>query len=191
MTPPNDSCPHKKPASSPPDIDAILADLWLPMRTYAVSLVGSNPHAVAEILQESAIHIWEHKSELPEIKNLRSWAFRIVHFKALSYRRNISENLLVGFSEEAIEYLAGIVETADETLEQRRKILVDCIGKLADRDRRLLTRYYDECYSIKKIAGAMKKNDETVYKRISRVRRALRRCVEQTLAAADATKAHA
>ncbi len=177
-----------EPATSEPDVNAVLADLWLSMRTYAASLVGSNPHAIDEIIQESAIHIWEHKAQLPEIKNMRAWAFRIVYFKALSYRRDRSINPLIGFSEDTIEYLAGIVETDDDSLEQRRQTLAECIGKLRENDRTLLTRYYEECHSIKEIAAAIHKSEEAVYKQIARLRRSLRRCVEKTLAGA---KTHA
>ncbi|MDR2981725.1 MAG: sigma-70 family RNA polymerase sigma factor [Puniceicoccales bacterium] len=161
------------------DVNAILGELWLPMRTYAVALVGGDVHAIDEIMQESAIHIWEHQAQLPEIKNLRMWAFRIVYFKALSFRRDRSLSPLVGFSEQAMDFIAESVEATDDLIEKRHQTLAKCIGELRNHERTLLTQYYEERYSIKEIAASIQKNEEAVYKQIARLRRALRRCIEK------------
>lgn len=149
------------------------------MRVYASAMTGGDIHAVDEILQESAIHIWEHRHELPEIKNLRSWACRIAYFKMLSLKRVNPGRLHVEFSEQLAETLASDMEVRENAAGEQLQILAQCLGKVRPKERALLSMHYEEHITFRDIARQLEKNEDAVYQQISRLRRALRRCVEK------------
>ena len=61
--------------------------------------------------------------------------------------------------------------------------LAKCLEKLNDRDRRMLKQCYSVDRDYKKIAASEGKTVVAVYQAISRIRKVLYHCIEQTMAA--------
>jgi RNA polymerase sigma-70 factor (ECF subfamily) len=176
-----DSFLKKIPTS--PEVDAMLRELWNPMRAYAITLAAGDILLAEEILQESAIRIWEQRAMLPEIRNLRSWAFRVIYYKAHVLRRKRANEITVGFSEEVMELVSNAAEKRADGIDEDRllKGLLSCMSGLNDEEKSLLSGHYEEHCSFKEIARRTGKTEDAVYKQISRLRRALRRCVEKKM----------
>jgi RNA polymerase sigma-70 factor (ECF subfamily) len=161
--------------------DAVLRELWPVMRVYAITLTNGNVHAVDEIMQESALYVWENRNALPESAKLRAWVSRIVYFKALSHFRDKARTPFVGFSEEIMERLAEAMPEALDKMEIRLNALTDCMGKLRKEDALLLNLHYREKLSFKKIAEHSGKNENALWQQFFRLRRALRNCVRKKI----------
>lgn len=179
----------KNPPAPPPDpaddpggsmtgqVEAVLRQLWPAMRAYAVALTGGNGHAMEEVLQESALHIWEKREELKIVRNLKAWALRIVYFKALSYHRDKAGSL-VFFSEQSLELIAGAGAARLNGTESRLDLLVRCLEKLRKEERLLVTWHYADNKSFRELSRQLRRTETSVYQQVYRIRRALRRCVE-------------
>ncbi|MDR2980957.1 MAG: sigma-70 family RNA polymerase sigma factor [Puniceicoccales bacterium] len=161
-----------------PDIDTVLKELWTSMRTYAIALAGGNLAAADDILQESIICIWEKRDEVPQVKNLKGWAARIVYFKALSFRRDHFDNALVGFPEDIMANIAEAIEPMTDNTAARVEALSYCVEKLTQEERFLLLSYFEESLPVTKLAARLRKTEDAIYQQIARLRRALRRCVD-------------
>ena len=57
------------------------------MRAYVGSLIGSVAE-VSDIVQEANLLIWEKRDEYEEGTNFKAFAFRVVRFKVMSFRRD-------------------------------------------------------------------------------------------------------
>jgi RNA polymerase sigma-70 factor (ECF subfamily) len=87
------------------------------------------------------------------------------------------------FSDALLEQLAVSQRDRSGHLRQRRTALEKCLDKLSEKDRRMVDLCYFGEGNIKQAAAQLERPVGSVYDSLSRVRRALRECVQQTLAA--------
>jgi RNA polymerase sigma-70 factor, ECF subfamily len=109
------------------------------------------------------------------------WACQIAKFEVLNYRRRSRKEHCI-FNEQEIELLAERRMGMEPELEDRRQALRQCLEKLRPEDRRLVqVRYAGDC-NAKAAAERLHMHENTAYKALQRIRRALRRCIDARLA---------
>ena len=87
----------------------------------------------------------------------------------------------VQFSDEFLETVSrDALERSDE-LEERRKALVECMGKLRPRDRELIEQRYAPGEKGKHLAEQIGRPANSVYQSLGRIRRSLMECIQRRL----------
>jgi RNA polymerase sigma-70 factor (ECF subfamily) len=109
------------------------------------------------------------------------WACQIAKYEVLNYRRRSRREHFI-FNECEIELLAERRLEMEPVIEDRRLALRHCLQKLRPEDQRLLqVRYAGNC-NTRVAAERLRMQENTVYKALQRIRRALRRCIDARLA---------
>lgn len=151
------------------------------MRAYIISLLGSWMD-VDDVLQETNLFLWERRDDFQPGTSFKAWAFRVAYFKSLAHRRDRIRRDRVEFSEATLFLIA---ERGQELLgegEDRLEALRHCLDRLNEADRSLLAARYSKGTTLTKHASLQGKSISAIHKAISRLRFALRSCVEKRLA---------
>ena len=139
-----------------------------------------------EALQETNLVLWRKFDEFQPGTNFGRWACQIAYFEAMKSRKNRlrREHL---FSDEFMEMLATEGEDALDQLEGRRSALRQCLGKLSEKDRQLVSCRYREKATTQSVAEALGRSVQGTRKSLHRIRMALLACTERILAAEERT----
>jgi RNA polymerase sigma-70 factor (ECF subfamily) len=86
-------------------------------------------------------------------------------------------------SEAFVETVAREAEDNVESLEERRRALLNCLARLAPSDRELIRRRYAPGETGKSVASQLGRPANSVYQSLSRIRRTLLDCITRRLAA--------
>lgn len=168
------------------NLDTALQAVWPGLRAYVVSMLGAHRHLADDVLQETALFVWEKRSELPEVRNFNGWVFKAAYFKTQSCRRDLARKKETVMSNEIFELIAEAAGESEAATEERMTALRACISSVSDTEQRLLERRYSEKQPVAVIAAALKISENLMSQRLSRLRRFLRNCVEQRLASGEA-----
>ena len=176
-------------AETPAVTEATLPDAlraaWPGLRAYVTALLGPHRDLADDVLQEASIHVWEHREELPGVKNFGAWLFTIARFKVLSSRRDLARRNETLLSDDVFDILDGAAQRLlEDGHETRLRALESCMTRLGKDDLSLLLWRYRDRKKLTELAAAMCKPADTLHRRISRLRRALRLCVETKLSPA-------
>lgn len=167
-----------------PQADAALAgeiaSLRTALRGYVLSIL---PHHAAcdDIVQDVSIFLWERRQERDADTNLKAWAFKVAWFKAMAWRRDQRREKTVNFSDDTLHQIAGAAETLAEEAGDRLLALRNCLAQLPPADVRLLQLKYVDGGSLTDHARELRQKPTRVQKTISRLRLALRHCIETKL----------
>jgi len=154
-------------------------DRWL--AAYVYSLVPRAADA-EDILQEVKVTMWKHFGKFQPDSNFRAWARTIATNQILNYRRAEHRRPNAELDEEFISAVAAEIDRRAEVLDRRSEALRECLQKLPEAHRKLITwRYYEDC-GIEEIASKSERTVEAAYRLLSRVRGVLNECVSRQLA---------
>jgi RNA polymerase sigma-70 factor (ECF subfamily) len=153
----------------------MLASHQLDIHFYVRSLV-LNRDAVAEIVQNTNLALWEMREQFDEIKNFRAWAFQIARYRLLEYRAQ-SKRKGVCFSDALVDQLALQSPHYSMNDDDLMDDLKRCVTQLTATDRDLLAQRYSLSASCESIAQGTGRPVRWVYKALSRIRQELADCV--------------
>jgi len=102
-------------------------------------------------------------------------------FKALSHRRDMQRDKLVTFSEDILQRIAGAAEEQTGQIDRRMEALRACLAELPADDLRLLELKYVRRASLAEHARQRGWKPNRLQKALSRIRLALRHCIESRL----------
>jgi len=150
---------------------------------YALGLLH-NTADVEDVLQETNLVLWRKFDQYEPGTDFGKWARRVARYEVLKFRekRPRAERL---FSNDFIEGLAVVAERGASLLDSRREALAECLGKLSESDRHLVSLRYEEHGKTAAVADALSRSTQAVRKSIHRIRAALLGCIERTLAAEE------
>ena len=148
--------------------------------TYICSLTGGAA-AANDILQETNLILWEKRFDYDPARPLLPWAYRIAYLQVLAYRKTCARSRLI-FDEQLLSEMAEEVVRRDGDDGCRLEALANCIEKLPGAHRELLDRRYRYNESVDQIAVRLRKMPNVVSVTLYRLRRALRACIESSLA---------
>lgn len=147
---------------------------------YLVTLVGDREVA-ADLLQETAVTLWEKFATFEKGTDFLAWALRIAYWKVKNYRRGVARSKVM-FSDQTLDQIAERVTVLQPALEARRAALAHCLKRLDERDRAFLLARYEPGGDVPQAARNAGRSVQAAYKALHRLRRALRDCVSLQVA---------
>lgn len=143
-------------------------------------------HAREDIEQEVALVLWRKFDEYDSARSFGAWARGIAVRKVLqSFARQ--KRVPMPLAPETIEAVLAGFDATEPDADQRAEMeaaLAACIETLPPRSHRLLTMRYSEGATLDTIARRIASTLDAVNKALSRIRAALRACVERRMAEA-------
>ena len=141
-----------------------------------------NPSDAEEVLQETNVVLLRKCDQFQEGTNFLAWACSVARYEVLKHRDRFKRDRLQ-FSSEFLDLMQTEVVRRDETSEARRDALTACVGKLSEKDRKLIKLRYAPGSNGQSVAETIGRPPNSVYQSLSRIRRALLDCVNRTLTA--------
>lgn len=138
-------------------------------------------HDVDDVLQETNAVLWQKAHEFDESREFLPWALKIAQLQVLAFRRRRQRSRLM-FDDQLLAALVDQSIQDAEQVEPRRRALGECLKKLADEHRRLITRRYEPGGSVNELAAEQGKAPKSVSEMLRRIRSSLMVCIERTLA---------
>ena len=139
-----------------------------------------------EVLQNANRVMCEKASEVAARSDFRPWAFTVVRYEVLTYRKRAARDRLV-FSQAVIEKLADRAAAQHDEFGDRMAALKHCLGELPERQRQYLDLRYRDGNSLGEIARLLRRSETAVGAMLYRVRLSLARCIEGRMVRGDAT----
>jgi len=159
--------------------DRIAAAAWVVVR---------DAHAAEDIFQNVALKALTKEVSFEAEGAVLSWAFITARRGGIDWLRRHRREW-TGLDSEILELLEHewLSETAHHC-EQRMEALCACLKKLPAKSSRLLRLRYFEGKSCGEVAEKLGTELNVVYKRLSRVHKSLRQCIEIRLNESEATE---
>ncbi len=151
------------------------------IRAVIASMVR-DPYACDDVFQDVAVVLWRKFDDYDPRYSFGAWARGIAVRKAMQYfdRRRRQGPVLDPEAAEAVR--TAFDDVLDDSVERREALRV-CIEKLPERSRRLLRLRYEERLKLREVAARLAGTLDAVHKALSRLREALRRCIEDEMRA--------
>jgi RNA polymerase sigma-70 factor, ECF subfamily len=152
----------------------LLTTHQLDIHFYVRSLVP-DPNEVADIVQDTALVLWEKRKPVGEIRDFRAWAFQIARYKVLEHRAQRKRKGL-SFSDALVDELALQSPRYADPNSELMAELERCVEQLTAKDQELLHHRYSLLTDCENIAKAFGRPVRWVYNSLSRIRRELFDC---------------
>jgi RNA polymerase sigma-70 factor (ECF subfamily) len=155
------------------------------IRSFIASLASCNADVVDEVIQGTYLVAWQKLSSFSYVEptpdeELVRWMCTIARFELMTYSRRYGA-ARVTFDDKLIEQVANVYADHSEYLESRHHALRGCIERLPSRQREMLGQRYWRGQSIPELASSRGQEINAVYTALSRIRKALERCIRQSM----------
>ena len=134
-----------------------------------------------DIFQETCEVICEKFDQFSPGTDFLAWACEISRWRVRAARTTFARSK-VTFNDDVVELLAHSMLTMREELDRRGEALEQCLKRLPDRDRELITTRYAQGASIEEAAERNGRTLDAAYKALARIRRVLYDCVSRRTA---------
>jgi RNA polymerase sigma-70 factor (ECF subfamily) len=147
---------------------------------YIVTLIA-NPVDARDILQDTALVLWQKYHQFDRRRPFFVWAREFARYRTLRYRQ-IHANDAPTLEPEALNAVATRLADTDSARDQLlTDALPGCIDGLSEADRELIRLRYSSGVAVKTLAKNLSRSDNAVSQSLARIRRLLRKCVEETI----------
>jgi RNA polymerase sigma-70 factor (ECF subfamily) len=153
-----------------------------PMVAGYVNSLVPDFHKAEDILQEVAVVLWKKYKEYDKKRSFTSWAVGIARLEILSSKRDFARHHLAALPD-AVDTITETYNEMTSELEARAQALKECVRKVKGGSQRVLKLRYENNLKPQKIAQSIGKEAGAVRVMLSRIRDALKKCVENWLAA--------
>jgi RNA polymerase sigma-70 factor (ECF subfamily) len=150
------------------------------VRAYVYSATRGHRDA-EDVIQEVWQVVCRKIGEYDQSRSFRAWVLGITRMQVLKWRQAQARSRLL-FDQDVLDLLADTAEEERQELDHRSQFLRDCLGMLPLDGQRLLHRKYTDGLTVAAIAEQMKKSVGALEMALTRIRRALRACIEGKLA---------
>jgi RNA polymerase sigma-70 factor (ECF subfamily) len=169
-----------------PDRKQMLSDLlqkdYRSLFGYVLSLVHHLDDA-QDIVQDTCQTLWEKFDEYDPAQPFCPWAFGIARFKVLQHFER-SQRCRTGFDAYAVTRLTDLWgQRPAERSQARLEALRSCLTKLDQQQRTLLQQCYDGGATVREVAEKLGRSAPSLHNTLNRIRTALLKCIERTVAA--------
>jgi RNA polymerase sigma-70 factor (ECF subfamily) len=172
--------PKPDPDSRAQQFAALLADGQDQLFAYVRALVRDFNDA-DDLFQQTAIVLWRKFDSYDPQRSFLGWAMGIARFEVSNFLRTRSRSKLY-FSDELNLLLADAQEDlSKDEADDRRDALKQCLGKLRERDRRLVEQCYGSDSTIVELGESIGRSSHSIHNSLRRIRSALFDCIRQTL----------
>jgi RNA polymerase sigma-70 factor (ECF subfamily) len=136
-----------------------------------------------EVMQRVRIRVWQQFDRYDPDKAFGAWTRAIAYYLILAYRKEKNRKREF-FSERLLSAISEQFEAASEQSCDRRVILMNCLDKLEDRKRDLLTKYYSSAReSAQSLAATIGTTPNALRQQLFRIRKMLLHCVQRNIQA--------
>ncbi len=147
--------------------------------SYVMTMVAS-PTDADDIVQDVASVMWKKFDEYEPGTDFTAWAIKIAKYKLYNYYRDKATHNKK-FSQKGIEIIEKIESRQAGKEDARIEALKNCLNKLKQTDREILSLRYEEGQTLKKLSGRLDLNINTLYSKISKLHNMLLNCVKKSM----------
>jgi RNA polymerase sigma-70 factor (ECF subfamily) len=161
--------------------------LLLRYETDIKAFIGSlvlDPHLRDDVFQEVALVLWLQFDGYDAQRSFGAWARGIAARKILEQRHQ-NARFPVAFSPKTIQAVLDAYDRMETTVSRKAEALRECLKRLPDQSRYLLTLRYEQGLRAEEIARQKGTTMDAVYQALSRIRAKLEACIRQRLAVGD------
>ena len=135
---------------------------------------------VAEVMQDISVVAWRKFDQLEDHSGFGKWMTMIARYEIMKFRQTKARDRLV-LDDEIIDKI--LQEGGEETSIREAWIeaIEGCLAKLPPRHRTLLLEAYEPGSSIKNLAARTKKNPNSLYQTLHRLRGRIANCIESEM----------
>ena len=164
--------PSAKEAAEEIDLPALVATYSALLFRVAHSVLRSRSDA-EDVVQDAFVRVLEHRSKLPDVREMRVWLVRIAWNLALDRRRKIRPDQM---DEVFAQSLVAASTPADQALNEAQQMsnVLREIEKLPDAERNVLLLSAIEELGTAEIALVLKKSESAIRALLFRARARLR-----------------
>lgn len=134
-----------------------------------------------DVFQETNMVLWRKSAEFDHSREFLPWAFAIARFQVRAARQRMRRDRHI-YDEAAFDVVADHAARRAERLPQRQRALADCLQRLPEDQRNLVSRRYEQGDALERIATAVGQTANAVGVALYRIRQALAECVERRIA---------
>lgn len=165
----------------------LYADCCRKLYLHIVTLIG-NPLDAHDILQDTNLVLWQKFDQFERGTNFYAWAREVARYRVLRYRQmHLSDAPTL--EPHVLDTLARHGDTTDDRRDQLYSdALPDCVEKLSEDDRELLQLRYGDGAAVGSLAAKMNRSANAVSQSLARIRRLLRKCVDDAIRRKDPEK---
>lgn len=139
-------------------------------------------HADADdVLQRTNVALLRKASHFAEGGHFLAWALSVARFEILSFIRDARRERLV-FGVEVAELMCDASAAECYDVSDRHEALRNCLEKLPERSRQMLTMKYVGNHSLEQIATVTNRSVDGAKSVLFRLRRKLEQCIERGMA---------
>lgn len=150
--------------------------------SFILSLVRDR-NGAEDIFQDVALIAFDKCAAFQAGTDFRAWLREIARRRILKARESAHRKMVV-LEPEAIDAIAAAHDRmAEESWQEREKALEGCLESLPERHQQIVAYRYREFLSFEAIADRLRSTSNSVQVMLTKIRKALRRCVEAKLGA--------
>ncbi len=170
----------------PDDFVMLLARQGPRVRAFVATLIGYDSDTIDEVMQATMLVAWRkldtfrYDAEHPTEELIR-WVCTIARFEVLGYLRDKKRRQTLAFDEDLVGELANLQEEKSDLLDARRSALRGCLKQLEPKQQEAIRMRYGVGLSMTEVATRQNRSVKAATVAMCRVRKALERCIRQTL----------
>ena len=161
------------------DFTELMASHQPRLLAYIRSLV-SNPDVAKDVLQETNLVLLKKAKEFQLGTSFSAWTRRVAYFEVLTQRRKMGRERIL-FDGDLLEKMASTAEQRSDQFEDRREALMECMRRLPEKLRTMLTERYVDQKGVIRIAEEMGTTANAISQQIFRAKTNLMKCVARRL----------
>jgi RNA polymerase sigma-70 factor (ECF subfamily) len=176
----------------PDDFVMLLARQGPRVRAFVATLVGYDADIIDEVMQATMLVAWKkldtfRYEEQQPTEELIRWVCTIARFEVLGFLRDKKRRQTLAFDEQLVGELAELQDEKSDLLEERRSALRGCLKQLEPKQQEAIRMRYGVGLSMTEVAARQNRSVKAATVAMCRVRKALERCIRQTMTRENAT----
>ena len=145
---------------------------------YIVTLIG-NPIDAHDVLQDTSLVLWQKFDQFELGTSFWAWAREVARYRVLRYRQIHADDAPI-LEPRVLDVLAARLRASDLGEDPfRTETLLGCVEALGDADRELIRLRYLTGVRVKVLSERLHRSENAVSQSLGRIRRLLRKCVEE------------
>lgn len=166
--------------SDPTPFVKLLAEHERYLGGYVYHLIPNAADA-EDVLQDIKVALWKAFDQYELGTNFGAWSRKVAFHRVMAFRKKKAiEGKRLTFSDECFEYLSDHYSDDSHHIDEMAKRLAVCISKLKKPHQELVSLRYKESFSIEETSVRTGKTIAACYRALSRIRLALRQCLQQS-----------
>ena len=149
------------------------------LRGYILGSLGNYAYS-EDVLQQTNLVLWKKCSEFRSEADFLPWALAIARYEILTFIRDKQREHLV-FCPDVAELMMASYQSVPQQVSERQESLRECIKRLPERQLEVLKLYYVANTPMLEISQLTGRSVDGVKSLLVRIRKTLRRCIENSL----------